>query len=202
MIRLGITGGIGSGKSFIAQLLRDEFGVPIYDCDTEAKRLNNEDPLIREKLIQAVGPQVYQDGTLVKPVLAAYLFASEEHAEEVNAIIHPAVHRDFLAWQDQQKANLVGLESAILFESGFHRFVDYTLFVDAPLELRIQRVMQRDGTTRELIEQRISRQRSPLFISQADYIIQNDGAEKKILKQQLARIINKIKKEHRQKSML
>lgn len=177
MIRLGITGGIGSGKSYIARLLSDELGVPVYDCDAQAKRLSDEDPLIREALTRLVGEEVYAGRRLVRPLLAAYLFHSEEHAAQVNAIIHPAVHRDFLRWQrEHEDCALVALESAILYESGFHRFVDRVLFVRASQPLRIRRAMQRDGASRQQVEQRILRQHAQDYEQQADYIIDNESA--------------------------
>ena len=186
MIRLGITGGIGSGKSYVARLLSDELGVPVFDCDAQAKRLSDEDPLIREALTRLVGPQVYDCGRLVRPVLAAYLFQSEEHAAKVNAIIHPAVHAHFLRWQQEHEGQpLVALESAILYESGFNRFVDRILFVRASEPLRIQRAMQRDGASRQQIEQRISRQHAQLYEPLADYVIDNEAATRAELLSQL-----------------
>ena len=197
MIRLGITGGIGSGKSYIARLLSDELGVPVYDCDAQAKRLNDEDPLIREALTRLVGAEVYAGGRLVRPVLAAYLFQSEEHAARVNAIIHPAVHRDFLRWQQQHEGcALVALESAILYESGFHRFVDSVLFVRASQPLRIQRAMQRDGASRRQVEQRILRQHAQDYEHLADYIINNESATRPELLHRLRLILQDIAGPH------
>lgn len=192
MIRLGITGGIGSGKSYIAHLLSDELGIPVYDCDSQAKRLTGEDPAVRQSLIRLVGPQVYEGDCLVKGVLADYLFQSEEHARQVNAIIHPAVQRDFLRWQSRQPAPLVALESAILFESGFHRFVDKVLFVDAPEPLRIRRAMLRDGTPREQILQRIRRQHAQDYIAQADYVLQNENSSRSELLLRLEQIVREL----------
>ena len=190
MICIGITGGIGSGKSYVARLLRDHFDIPVYDCDTEAKRLNNEDPAIREALTELIGPQVYDSsGTLVKAVLAEYLFQSEDHARQVNAIIHPAVYRDFLRWQQEQQGGLVALESAILYESGFHRFADKVLFIRASEPLRIQRAMKRDGARRKQIEQRIRRQHVQDFESQADYVIDNENSSRSDLLLQLEQIL-------------
>ncbi len=193
MIRIGITGGIGSGKSYVARLLRDNLGIPVYDCDAQAKRLNDEDPQIRQALTSLVGPQVYEGERLVRPVLAAYLFQSEEHAAQVNAIVHPAVQRDFLGWQQEQgECKVVALESAILFESGFHRLVDKVIFVHASESLRIQRAMQRDGSTRSQIEQRIRRQHAQDYEAQADYILPNEDASREELLVRLERIIREL----------
>ncbi len=189
MIRLGITGGIGSGKSYVSHLLNIHFGIPVYECDTEAKRLNNEDPLIREALIRLVGPEVYDKDGLVKPVLAEYLFANSENALQVNSIIHPAVGRDFLRWCKEQDAEIVGMESAILFESGFYANVDKVLFVEAPLEVRIQRAIRRDGLLREQVEARIAQQDSVSAKEQADFVIENDGESDEVILDALHNII-------------
>ena len=150
MIKIGITGGIGSGKSYVSHLL-EEAGIPVYDTDTEAKKLTLSHPRIREGLLVLLGEDVYKaDGSLNKPVLASYLFASTENAGRVNRIIHPCVYEDFQQWADRQATSgteVVAMESAILFESGFHTAVDYVVMVYAPLELRITRAMQRDAAT-------------------------------------------------------
>lgn len=173
---LGITGGIGSGKSYVAHMLQ-QAGIPVYDCDSQAKRLNEESPQIRAALIRLVGDEVYQpDGHLCRPVLARYLFASPQHAAQVDAIIHPHVKADFVRWCHTQAGHtLVGVESAILYESGFDALTHAVLFVDAPLELRIQRAMQRDGSTRDQVLARIRRQDTDLARQRATYIIMNDN---------------------------
>ena len=178
MTILGITGGIGSGKSFVARLLARHFGVPVYDCDAAAKRLENDDPALRRALMDAVGPHVYdgRSGELRRQVLARFLFASEAHAAVVNRIVHPAVQRDLRRWAEGQSAPLLAVESAILYESGFDAVVDRVLFVDAPLEVRLSRAMQRDGASRQQIAERIARQDSDRYRAQADYVILNDAA--------------------------
>ena len=172
---LGITGGIGSGKSYVSSLLRVNLNVPVYDCDTEAKRLMNEDKGIQQQLMKLVGAHVYTDGKLQKKVLADYLFADQQHAQSVNAIVHPAVRADFGKWIKRQNTDVVAIESAILYESGFDTLVDKVLFVDAPMELRIQRVMQRDGSSRQQVEARIGMQRSEEQRKKADFVIENEG---------------------------
>lgn len=192
MIRLGITGGIGSGKSYISSLLREQMNVPVYDCDAEAKRLICEDDEIVAKLKSLVGAHVYNDGKLQKDVLAAYLFASQQHAQQVNAIVHPAVKDDFCRWAAQQNAEVVAMESAILYESGFASAVDKVLFVNAPLELRIQRAMQRDCSTRQQVEARISVQKTDEQRQKADYVIDNNGAGQESLLATLKEIVKHI----------
>lgn len=189
MKRLGITGGIGSGKSYVSHLLNWYFDIPVYDSDTEAKRLNNENPFIREQLIHLVGPDVYDEEGLVKPVLSKFLFANSDNAMQVNSIIHPVVREDFIQWCIRHKTNIVGLESAILFESGFHTSVDKVLFVDAPLEVRIQRAVFRDGVRREQIEARIAQQDTSSAMKHADFVIENNGESDEALLLALDNII-------------
>ncbi|MBR5395379.1 MAG: dephospho-CoA kinase [Bacteroidaceae bacterium] len=182
---IGITGGIGSGKSYISNLLRQRFGIPVYDCDIEAKRLTVTDEEIRGKLIQLVGPEVYNGEKLVRQRLAQYLFANSEHVGQVNAIIHPAVLKDFKNWADRQHKPIVALESAILYESGFNEYVDYVLFVDAPKEIRLDRAMQRDTASAERIKARMQMQYPELHRKLADFIIDNSKADDSYLEKQL-----------------
>ena len=190
MIILGITGGIGSGKSYISSLLREQMDVPVYDCDAEAKRLIDEE--IRRKLISLVGEHVYKDGVLQKNALASYLFANQQHAQKVNAIVHPVVRDDFCKWVKQQVAEIVAMESAILYESGFDKVVDKVLFVNAPKELRIQRALLRDNSTRQQVEARIKIQDSEAQQEKADYIIDNTAEGMEILLKDLQKILNMV----------
>ncbi len=177
-IRIGITGGIGSGKSYVCKLLETHFHTPIYYCDDEAKRLNVEHPQIRKELMELVGKEVYNDdGSLNKPVLAQYLFESKQHADQINAIIHPRLKEDFVQWAERQNSPVAATESAILFESGMDKLVDYTIMVSAPLDIRIERILQRDNTTREKAMQRIGAQMDDNEKCRlADFVIVNDGA--------------------------
>ncbi len=176
MIKIGITGGIGSGKSYVCRIIRS-MGYPVYDCDSAAKRLMSESRHIIERLTTLIGSNAYlPDGSLNRTSVAQFLFANQSNADKINSIVHPVVKDDFLSWVFAQKSDLVFMESAILFESGFNNAVDSTLAVCAPKETRIQRAMQRDNATREQIEARIQRQMSDEKIrSLADYIIENDG---------------------------
>lgn len=174
MTLLGLTGGIGSGKSHVARLLHRQWGIPVYDSDSRAKQLYAEDPALRQALVSLVGPQLFDaDGQLCKPLLARYLFASDENARRINALVHPAVLRDMQAWADSQTASLLLLESALLVESGLADRVDHILFVDAPLETRIRRAMQRDHASREQIVARIARQQTREARRRADIVIRN-----------------------------
>ena len=191
MILFGITGGIGSGKSYVAHLLQSHWSIPVYDCDAEARRLENDDPLLREALMEAVGPEVYdaQSGQLVRPVLARFLFANEENAAIVNRIVHPAVQRDLRRWAECQSSCLLAVESAILYESGFDAMVNRVIFVNAPLEVRLQRAMQRDGASHEQIAARMARQDSDRYMTKAHYLVHNGAyATEQDLLDQLAAI--------------
>lgn len=195
-IRLGITGGIGSGKSYVAQMLQARWDVPVYDCDSEAKRLTAESDDLRTALTQLVGDHLWQQGQMQKPVLAAYLFASPEHAAQVNAIIHPAVRRDFLCWADaHSRSPVVAIESAILCESGFHTLVDSILLVDAPLEVRLQRAMLRDGASRQQVMARMARQDSAQARQLARFTVINDGGGDQLLQACLESIVTQLQAE-------
>lgn len=187
-IKLGITGGIGSGKSVVCRLL-EVMGIPVYISDEETKRLMATDFFIRQELIALLGEEVYAGGILNKPLLASYLFGSPEHAMQVNGIIHPRVKEDFRRWvSDHSAFPMVGIESAILIEAGFAGEVDVVIMVYAPEEVRIERAVKRDTTSRELIEKRIRSQMSDeVKRKQADFVIANDG-ETPLIPQLLALI--------------
>lgn len=198
MIRIGITGGIGSGKTYVCQLLQQR-GIPVYHCDDEAKRLMTESPLIRRRLTRLLGADAYTPSGLNKPLIARYLFADQRHAERINRIVHPVVRQDFLQWTEQQQdAPLVVQECALLFESGFQDTVDVTVEVYAPLHLRLQRAVQRDQATPEQIQARMTQQMDEEEKRQrADFCILNDGttdldAQLDQLLKQIAEYPNKI----------
>lgn len=175
MIKIGITGGIGSGKSVVASLL-ELTGTPIYIADTESKQLTDTSPIIRQKLIALFGSNLYTPMGLDRQKLATYIFNNPENLKQVNAIIHPEVNRHFSKWTSRQKTACCAIESAILFESGFNHIVDITLMVYAPTEVRIQRALERDTASREEIVRRINNQMPDEDKKeQCDYVIINDG---------------------------
>lgn len=176
-IKIGITGGIGSGKSVVSRLL-GVMGIPVYDSDSETKRLMASDGVIRKELQALVGEEVYAGGVLNKPLLASYLFANSENARRVNGIIHPRVKEDFRQWVQRHSAcPIVGIESAILVEAGFANEVDFIVMVYAPEEVRIARAVRRDASSRELIEKRIRSQMNDEEKRRyADFVIANDDA--------------------------
>ena len=187
---IGITGGIGSGKSYVSAILQEKFGIPVYDCDKEAKRLTASNEEIRQKLIALVGPEVFDGNKLNKQLLADYLFADVENASRVNAIIHPVVLQDFKRWaEEQHEKPIVALESAILFESGLGEMVDKVLFVDAPEEVRLRRAMLRDTASEAQIRARMKMQRPELHRLQADFIINNNQTDDSQLHNQLEKLL-------------
>lgn len=173
MIKLGITGGIGSGKSVVADLFR-LYGVPVYIADLEAKKLVNTSPAIRKQLTTLFGNDLYSDTGVNKQKLAGYIFGNPQLMQTVNGIIHPEVGRHFVAWTEQQKGKLCAIESAILFESGFDALVDKTLSVFADEATRIRRAAERDQTSEAAIRQRIKHQMpDELKKERADFVIYN-----------------------------
>jgi dephospho-CoA kinase len=163
MKKIGITGGIGSGKSYVCKRLQAKYDIEVYDCDAAAKRLIRTSPDLQQQIIQLVG-------SFDKAAMSRFLLASEANQQAMNAIVHPAVFRDF------QESGMQWMESAILFESGADQLVDKSVVVTAPQEVRIQRVMQRDGITREKTLQWMNRQWSQdEVVAHADYEIVNDG---------------------------
>ena len=171
MTTIGITGGIGSGKSMVSALLR-VYGVPVYDADCESKRLLVTSPTIRRGLTALLGPEIYRpDGTLDRARMAALIFA-----DAVNAIIHPAVGDDFDAWRERLTVPLCAMESAILFESGFDRRADVRLTVYAPEAIRLQRVMARDSAAEADVRRRMQSQwTDERKAALSDAVITNDG---------------------------
>lgn len=169
--RIAITGGIGSGKSFVCQRLSQR-GIDVYDCDAAAKRLMRTDYALQASLQRLVGEEVFVDHVLQKAVLAKFLLTSEANKQAVNDIVHPAVARDFM------QSGMEWLESAILFDSGFYRRVPFDRYVCvvAPLEVRLQRVMQRDGISREKAMEWIDKQWPQDEVARrCHYVIRNDG---------------------------
>ena len=193
MTSIAITGGIGSGKSYVSALLQAA-GIPVYNTDNEAKRLMLSDEGIRQDLIALLGEGVYTDGALNKPMLASYLFAGPENAARINAIVHPRVKADFRRWMEEHEGQeIVGLECAILFEAGFEDAVDAVVTVYAPESLRVERAMKRDGATEAQIRARIAAQMDDEEKCRlSDYIIYNDGSIS--LENQLSALVAQLKK--------
>lgn len=159
MYKVGITGGIGSGKSTVCRLF-EQNGIAVYDSDARAKALMAEDATLREQLVEAFGAECYNEQGLNRAYLAGRVFGDEAELQRLNGIVHPAVKEDFRRWADVQRSAYVVLESAILFESGFDTQVDTTLAVMAPMEERLRRTVERDGVDREAVRRRMEHQLS------------------------------------------
>ena len=184
-MKICITGGIGSGKSYVCKCLKKR-GIEVYDCDTAAKRLIQTSNTIRQQLIKLIGSDVYIGNQINKGAITKFLLANNENNEAINNIIHPEVIKDF------ERSGLEWMESAILFESGINKLVDYIIIVTAPEEVRIQRVMKRNNISREQVLQWMQHQWSQEKICQlADYEIINDGIAD--IDKQLDEILNNIK---------
>ena len=181
---VGITGGIGCGKSVVSKII-DLMGYPIYDSDKNAKKLTDESNKIRQGLIIRFGQKIYEGERLNRKLLAKEIFTDEENRAYVNELIHPVVLDDFLQWSKFQlkRSNIVFIESAILFESGFYKYVDKILLVTSPYDLRIERIKKRDKLSVEDIMSRLNYQLSQEYLlKRADFIVQNDE-KKSLLKQ-------------------
>ena len=176
MKKIGITGGIGSGKSVVSRILTT-MGYPVYDSDSWAKRLMNNHPDIRQALTDRFGPDTYISDNLNRPYLAQQIFNDKENLTFVNSIVHPIVCNHFLQWAESQPTELVFIESAILFSSGLDKFVDKVIYVDAPHEIRLQRAMNRDHASAEAISARINNQLhdNQYAHTHSNYTIQNDN---------------------------
>lgn len=171
---IGLTGGIGSGKSTIAHIL-SLLGYPVYIADAEASRLMNNHPEIRKDLVAHFGEIAYEQGRLNKEAIARIVFKDPQALAVLNAIVHPRVMEHFENWSKQQNCSLLFFESAILFEAGLNRYFDTVVCVTAPEEVRIQRVMKRDHSKAEQILQRIRNQMEDAEkCEQADFVIYND----------------------------
>lgn len=173
MYKVGITGGIGSGKSTLCRLFA-EIGVAVYDTDAAAKRLMDYDAALREAITARFGAECYGEAGLNRPYLAEQLFANEEARRAMNALVHPAVVADFERWAEAQEGEYVIVESALLFESGLNRAVDCVVAVLAPEPLRVERAMGRDGATEEQIRARMKAQMSDdELAAKADVVVVN-----------------------------
>lgn len=185
-MKVGITGGIGSGKSFVCRRLEAIYGIEIYDCDSAAKRLMRTSAAIRSALTSLIGPGTYAGQRLNKAEVAAFLLASEANARAIDSIVHPAVAEDFT------RSGAQWMECAILFESGFDRLVDRVVAVAAPEDVRLRRIMERDGISADKASEWMGRQMSQDEVARrADFVITNDGGSD--IDKQLEQLINTLK---------
>lgn len=176
MLRIGITGGIGSGKTTVCKIFA-QFGIPVYSADDQAKRLMVGDDTLVEEIERLFGIQAYtDDGLLNTRHISEMAFKDASLLQKLNALVHPAVSNDFREWSLRQTSPYVIKEAALMYESGSYRELDYVVTVSAPKKLRIKRSMERDGTTREQVLARLKKQWSENQRNEAaDFIIKNDG---------------------------
>lgn len=177
MKKVGITGNIGSGKSYVCKLF-EALGIPVFYSDDETKKLYLI-PSVKELIVNRFGQEVYfDDGTLNRKLLSYHLFKNEEAMRFIESVLYPALNQCFDQWCKQQKSPYVLYESAILFEKNYGKYFDKIIFVSAPEDIRLQRVMQRDDCSEENVRSRMRLQlNEDLKISNADYVICNDGTK-------------------------
>lgn len=171
-----VTGGIGAGKSAVSRMLIER-GVPVYFSDDMAKSLYDRDASLRDSLRRLFGERVFRDGDVDRRALAELIFADEEKRRALEALVHPAVFRDFEAWKaERPDCALVAFESAILLDRGLPEgFADYVIYVDAPEELRLRRAMERDGSAAESVRRRMQSQKAGSEHPAVDFVLDNSG---------------------------
>lgn len=177
MLKIGITGGIGSGKSIVAKVF-EHLDIPVYNADTAAKSLMEKDPALRASITELFGPEAYLNGTLNRSFISSLVFKDSRLLAALNALVHPATIQYGKEWMNRQSAPYVIKEAALIFESGTQAELDYVIGVYAPQALRIHRVMQRDTVTREQVMQRMANQLDEsLKMKLCDVVVVNDDQQ-------------------------
>lgn len=175
---VGLTGGIGSGKSTVAKMFM-QLGVPVYNSDERAKHLMNNSIDIKKRLVEFLGKESYKEGQLNRAFIAIKVFNDTELLAQLNAIVHPVVREDFLNWANQQDFCYVIQETALLFENEAQNLYDYVILVTAPKEERISRVVNRDSVTREQVIARMDNQlEDDEKLNLSDYVVENIDIER------------------------
>lgn len=175
---VGLTGGIGSGKSTVAKMFR-ELGVPVYDSDIEAKKLMSSSKEVIAAIIALLGNEAYENGYLNRSYIANKVFKDPELLQKLNGIVHPAVGNHFIQWAKEQKTPYVIQESALIFENGSQDKYDRTILVTAPVATRIQRVVERDSVDKEAVVDRLENQlKDEEKLGMADYLLENLDLDK------------------------
>ena len=191
MITIGLTGGIGSGKTTIAQWFQEK-GIPVYNSDFEAKKLMNENEDLIQQLIELFGDETYKNGEYNRSYVASKVFNDKELLNQLNAIVHPAVFKHFDEWMDNQNSSFVVKEAAILFESGSYKDCDYIISVIADEKIRIDRVAKRDQLNEDQIRSRMKNQwTDEQRIEKSDFIIENNK-DLKALKLEFEKVFDEI----------
>jgi dephospho-CoA kinase len=196
-LRIGITGGIGSGKTTVARVF-GVLGIPVYYADDAAKRIMNEDEGLKKEIIKNFGDLSYNEGKLNREYLASIVFHDKKKLSILNSLVHPATIRNSIAWMKCQTAPYAIREAALIFESGVQDQLDFIIGISAPVELRIQRAMQRDNLTRQQVQDRMDRQiNETIKMRLCDYVIVND--EKKPVIAQVLKLHEKLKEKSKAK---
>jgi dephospho-CoA kinase len=192
MLKIGITGGIGSGKSYVCQIL-EKMGYAIFYSDLEAKKLMIQNKVLIQKIKNIIGGHAYLDNELNKPIIRNFLFQNEVNKEKLNALIHPFVYQEFEKWTNTIQKEIVFNESALLFETNSYKRFNKTILVTAPEEIRIERLIKRDSLNIEEIKKRFNAQLNDSIKSKkADYIIEND--DKKLIIPQINKMLEQIRR--------
>ena len=177
MLKIGLTGGIGSGKTTVAKVF-EVLGIPVYYADVAAKRLMNEDENLKQQIISHFGNASYADGKLNRQYLSSLVFNNKENLELLNSLVHPATIADAAVWFSKQKSPYVLKEAALLFESGTAAGLDFVIGVTAPETIRMKRVMERDGVTAAEVKKRIQHQmEESIKMRLCDFVIHNNEQE-------------------------
>lgn len=173
MMRIGLTGGIGSGKSTVAEMFRER-AIPVYDSDVRAKMLMNESEPLKKAILELFGDEAYLNDRLNRPWIAQQVFGDATLLEQLNGLVHPAVREDFVAWSKKQTAPYLIQETALIFENNMESYYDAIILVTAPQTIREERVMLRDGVSREKVQQRMAHQmQDEVNWSKARFVINN-----------------------------
>ncbi len=192
MLKIGITGGIGSGKSYVCQIL-EKMGYAIFYSDLEAKKLMIQNKELIQQIKNIIGEHAYLNNELNKPIIRNFLYQNDVNKEKLNALIHPFVYQEFEKWADSIQKEIVFNESALLFETDSYKRFNKTILVTAPEEIRIKRLIIRDCLNVEEIKKRFNAQlNDTIKIKKADYIIEND--DKKLIIPQINKMLEKIRR--------
>jgi dephospho-CoA kinase len=185
MLKIGLTGGIGSGKTTVAQIF-EVLAIPVYYADEAARELMNRDPELKNQIISAFGNEVFKEGKLDRTYLGNLVFGDTQKLALLNALVHPVTIRDADSWMRRQTSPYAIKEAALIFEGGLEKYFDYIIGVKAPVNLRLERVIKRDQTSSENVLQRMDQQMNEEEkMSRCDFVIDNDG-DQAILPQVLA----------------